>query len=283
MSGPAVALETAVLTTGLPEPARGAAIERMEAAVRESGALPRWIGVLEGEPVVGLDADALERLARAGGKVAARDVPVAVARGQSGGTTVGATIALARRAGIGVAATGGIGGVHRGGIDVSADLFELARTPIVLVCSGAKAILDLAATLEALEALSVVVVGYGTRELPAFWSRESGLALARSVETPAEVAAIRRAMDATGPAGALVVCVPPPGPSALPRGEAEAAIEAALADLDAAGVEGPGVTPFLLARVAERTGGRSLEANLALLEENARVGGRVAAARAGDG
>lgn len=280
---PRVALETAVLTSGLPEPVRERAIEAMEGAVTAAGATPAWIGVVEGRVEVGLDRAALLRLAASGGKLAARDVPVAVARGESGGTTVSATIALARRAGIEVAATGGIGGVHRGGVDVSADLAELARTPIVLVCSGAKAVLDLAATLEALEALSVVVVGYGTDEFPAFWARESGLGLRLVVEGPAEVAAIGRAMRSTGPAGALLVCVPPSATAALPREESEAAIEGALADLDEAGVEGAAVTPFLLERVADRTGGRSLEANLALLEENARVAGEIAVALAAGG
>lgn len=273
-----MALETAVLTTGLPEPARERAIEAIEGAVTAAGAIPAWIGVVEGRVEIGLDRPALLRLAAIGAKLAARDVPVAVARGESGGTTVSATIALARRAGVEVAATGGIGGVHRGGVDVSADLAELARTPIVLVCSGAKAILDLAATLEALEALSVPVVGYGTDEFPAFWTRESGLALRHVVEGPAEVAAIRRATRSTGPPGALLVCVPPPAEAALSRDESEIAIEGALADLDEAGVEGADVTPFLLERVADRTAGNSLEANLALLEENARVAGEIAVA-----
>lgn len=275
---PRVALETAVLTTGLPDASRDEAVERMEAAVRSAGADPAWIGILDGRVEIGIDRPNLDRLADSEAKVAARDVPLAVARGESGGTTVSATIALAHRAGIEVAATGGIGGVHRGGLDVSADLAELARTPVVLVCSGAKAILDLPATLEVLEALSVAVVGYRTREMPAFWSRESGLELAHSVAGPEEVAAVWRAMGSTGPAGALLVCVPPPAGSALAREEAEAAIEDALAELSAKGVEGPAVTPFLLRRVAASTGGRALAANLALLEENARVAGEIAVA-----
>lgn len=278
---PAVALETTVLTTGLPEPSRAEAIRRMQAGVVAGGANPAWVGVLDGRPVAGLSPDELERLVAAGGKLAARGLAIAIARGESGGTTVSATLALARRAGIEVAATGGIGGVHRGGPDVSADLLELARGGGVLVCSGAKAVLDLPATLEALETLSVPVVGWRTDVWPAFWSRDSGLPVSARVESAAEVADVLRASRAIGGEATILVCSPVPEPAAIERAEIDAAVESALADLDAAGIEGPAVTPFLLERVAERTDGRSLEANLALLEENARVAGAIAASLAG--
>jgi len=278
VTGPAVALESAVLTSGLPEDARLAAVERMAAAVTARDVESAFTGVIAGQPTVGLTSDELELLAAQDRKLSTRDLPAAVARGEHGGTTVAATIFLAHRAGLSVAATGGIGGVHPepGGRDVSADLNELARTPIVLVCSGAKAIVDLSATLERLETLGVTVLGYQTHEFPAFYSAESGLQLGLSVESPEEVAEIWRESRALASPGALLVCVPPPADVALSRRESEAAVSRALSDLDTAGISGPGVTPFLLGRIADHTSGRSLEANLGLLENNASVAASIA-------
>jgi pseudouridine-5'-phosphate glycosidase len=243
------------------------------------------VGVVAGQPVVGLSAEEIERLGTAAGvlKLSTRDLPIAVARKLDGATTVAATMWLADGAGASVFATGGIGGVHRGGAhDVSADLAELARTRMLVVCAGAKAILDLAATREALETAGVLVVGYGTDELPAFYSRESGLAVDARVDSPREVADLWTAHEEMNLPGALLLCVPPPPEHALPAAEVETAIRAALAQADARGIRGKEVTPFLLTAVAEATGGRSLEANVALLRNNARVAAQVAAAMAGD-
>jgi pseudouridine-5'-phosphate glycosidase len=275
--GPAVALETAFLTSGLPREARLEAARRISDAVRSAGVIPAFIGVISGRPTVGLEQEELERLARGERKLSTRDLPAAAARGEHGGTTVAATIFLARRAGLVVAATGGIGGVHpcADAADVSADLLELARTPLIVVCSGAKAILDLPATLERLETLGVAVIGFGTDELPAFWSAQSGLPLDLRVENATEIAEIWRQARALETPGALLVCVPPPADTALSRQETDAAVSRALADLEARGVSGPAVTPFLLSRIADYTGGRSLRANLALLENNAAVAASV--------
>ncbi len=250
----------------------------MSAAVRAQGAEPLFIAVMKGRPVVGLEPRELEQLASVDAKLSTRDLAAAIARGSTAGTTVAAAVFLAHRAGLPVAATGGIGGVHpgAGARDVSADLLELARTPMVLVCSGPKAITDVAATLERLETLGVMVVGYGTDELPAFWSAESGLSLELSADSAEEVAGIWREARALEISGALLVCVPPPPAAALSRAESEAAVARALSDLRAREVRGAEVTPFLLARIAELTEGRSLRANLALLENNARVAGVIA-------
>jgi pseudouridine-5'-phosphate glycosidase len=285
VSRPAVALETAFLTRGLPADVRLLAASRMATVVRAERVEPAFVGVLGGRAVAGLEEAELERLASSGRKLSTRDLAIAVARGEDGGTTVAATVFLAHGAGLPVVATGGIGGVHlgSGGLDVSADLEELARTPIVLVCSGAKAITDLAATMERLETLGVAVVGWRTRELPAFWSAESGIALEIAVESAEEVVAIRQAADRLGVVGAIVVAVPPPADAALPREESERAVAAAVAELSALGLAGPDVTPFLLARIAELTDGRSLRANLALLERNAAVAAEIARALARDG
>lgn len=273
----AVALETAFLATGLPEDVALETAESMAAAVRDAGSQPAFIGVLDGRAVVGLEPDELRRLARCGRKLSTRDLPAAVARGADGGTTVAAALFLAHRAGLSVAATGGIGGVHlsQGPHDESADLLELARTPVVLVCSGAKAILDLPATLERLETLGVTVVGYQTDRFPAFWTADSGIALDVAADGPEDVAALWRAARALGVPGALLACVPPPFEQALSGEESEAAVARALAAARAQGVAGGDVTPFLLARVAELTGGRSVKANVALLENNARMAGEI--------
>lgn len=285
VEGPAVAIETAFLTTGLPAEAGREAVRRMAAAVRAAGAEPAFVGVLEGRAVVGLDEAERDRLAEAGGKLAARDLPAALARGASGGTTVSATLFLARRAGLAVAATGGIGGVHPGPgpTDESADLVELSRTPAVLTCSGAKAILDLPATFERLETLGVTVAGWRTREIPAFWSVESGLEAPAELGDPAEAAATWRAAREIDAPGALLVCVPPPTAGALSRDEAARAVATALDEANTAGIAGPALTPFLLERIVRLTGGRSLAANLDLLERNAGVAGEIAVAIAAEG
>ncbi len=286
---PLVALESTVITHGLPWPQNLELARTLEATVRAGGASPATIAVLNGEVKVGLSETELEHLAHAQGvmKVSRRDYAVAVAQKRDGGTTVAGTMIAAQWAGIRVFATGGIGGVHRRlgeaalsttALDVSADLPELARTPVVVVCAGAKAILDLPATLEWLETHGVPVIGYGTDEFPAFYSRESGLPLAARADTAAEAALIVKTMwDLDLHSGALL-CVPCPAAAARPAAEMSTAIEQALRDADAAGVRGNAVTPYLLARMAALTEGHSLTANLALLENNARVAAELAVA-----
>jgi len=281
---PLVALESAVISHGLPWPDNLGLARDMEAAVRAGGAEPATVALLGGRVHVGLGQPELEYLARTSGvwKISRRDLPVAIAQKRDGATTVAGTILIAHQAGIRVMATGGIGGVHRGDpTDVSADLPEIARTPIVVVCSGAKAILDLRATLEWLETWGVPVVGYQTDELPAFYSRESGLHLEARADAPDEVASIVQAMRQAGYPGGLLLCVPCPAEAARPAEEMEQAIAQAIGEAEARGLHGKGVTPFLLARVGELTKGRSRAANLALLRNNARVAAQVAVALVG--
>jgi pseudouridine-5'-phosphate glycosidase len=278
---PTVALESTVISHGLPYPANLETARRMERAVREAGAEPRTIAVLKGEVKVGLTWEELEYLARAKDvrKLSRRDLPIAVGLRQDGATTVAGTMYLAARAGIAVFATGGIGGVHRGHpFDVSADLQELARTPVVVVCAGAKAILDLPATLEVLETMGVPVLGYETDEFPAFYSRRSGLPVDQQVKSPEEVAEVYLAQRALGLPTGMLVTVPVPEEAEVPREEVEPAIERAVAEADEKGIKGKALTPFLLARISDLTGERSLRANLALLENNARVAARIALA-----
>jgi pseudouridine-5'-phosphate glycosidase len=300
---PVVALESSVLAQGLPIPANHAAAERMTGAVRSAGAVPAITAVVAGVPTVGLEAEELERFLRRDGvhKVAARDVPDAMARRQDGATTVSASLLLAHLAGITVFATGGIGGVHRDAepaavgatpvrsppgaglaatraVDESADLAQLAATPLVVVCAGAKSILDLRATVERLETLGVPVVGYRTSELPGFYTAETGIPLIVRAESPGEIAELYRAGVALGRSAALLVVQPPPPEVALPRAEVEAAVERALARARHDGVSGGAVTPWVLAAVERETGGRSLGANLALLEGNARLAAEIAVA-----
>ena len=279
--GAVVALESTVIAHGLPYPRSLEVGRALEAEVRAGGAVPATIAVLGGEPVVGLSSDELEAVATREGvmKLSTRDLPVALARGCDGATTVAGTMWLAHRSGVRVFATGGIGGVHRGEPrDESADLTELGRTPLVVVCAGAKAILDLAATREALETAGVLVLGWRTDELPAFYSRESGLGVDARVDEAGEVAGIWHAQREIGAAGALLVCVPPPAGAAIPAVEVRAEIERSLKAAEREGVRGKEVTPFLLREVARLTGGRSLEANVALLRNNASVAARIAAA-----
>lgn len=276
---PFVALETSVLAQGLPAPRNREAARRIDEAVRAAGALPAWTWVDEGEVRVGASAEDLDRVgAEAAAKVARRDLPVAVAGRGLGATTVSATLWIAARAGIEVAATGGIGGVHPGGADVSADLLELSRSPVTLVCAGPKSITDPAATLERLEELGVAVVGYGTDRLPFFLAREAPLDLEHRVDAPEEAAALARARRDLGIDAAVLVCVPIPEEAALDPGEVATAVRRCQERASREGVAGNAVTPYLLACLVEETGGRSLEANLALLEENARVAASIAAA-----
>ncbi|MBL7163196.1 MAG: pseudouridine-5'-phosphate glycosidase [Anaerolineales bacterium] len=276
-----VALETTVLTHGLPYPQNLQLAQDMEAQVRAHGATPATIAVLDGIIQVGLSDEQLEFLVQAKNlrKVSRRDFAPAIAKKESGGTTVAGTLIAAHAAGIQVFATGGIGGVHRQpAYDVSADLLEISRTPVIVVCAGAKAILDLPATLEYLETLGVPVVGYQTDEFPAFYSRSSGLPVSVRADSPGEVAEIARAHWGLGLDSAILVAVPPPKESALPAGDAERAIEQALLEAEQENVRGQAVTPFLLARVSDLTGHSSLKANLALLLNNARVAAEVAVA-----
>jgi pseudouridylate synthase len=276
-----VALETSVIGQGLPYPRNLECVERMETAIRSTGATPGWIGVVDGAVRVGLERAELERFAEpdAAVKVARRDVPVAVASGSLGATTVSATIWAAHRAGIGVAATGGIGGVHPGPRpDVSADLLELGRTPIVLIASGPKSIVDPAATAEKLEELGVALVGYGVDRLPFFLARDAPVELEHRVETPEGAAAIALAHRALGAQAAIVVCNPVAPEHAMDLDALLAATARAGTRMEESGVTGKAVTPFLLRALAEETGGRSLEANLVLLEDNARLAAEVALA-----
>ncbi|MBX3045777.1 MAG: pseudouridine-5'-phosphate glycosidase [Anaerolineales bacterium] len=275
---PVVALESTVITHGLPRPQNLELAQSLEAIVRQAGAIPATIAVIDGELCVGLDAAQLETLASNPHvrKLSSRDLAAAVAQKASGGTTVAATLRIAASTRIRVFATGGIGGVHRGSQwDVSADLPELARQPLVLVCAGAKAILDLPATLEQFETLGVPVVGYGTDAYPAFYSVDSGLATSNRVEDAAGVAALARTHWQLG-GGGVLLAAPPPAETAIPRDEVEGWIVQAQAEADAQGIRGQAVSPFLLARVAELSGGRSLQANLALLKNNAKIAAEVA-------
>ena len=281
---PVVALESAFITHGFSPPANLEIARRMEIAVREEGAFPATVAVLDGRPRIGLTDEQVRRLVSLQDrphKISLRDLPGALAQGASGGTTVAATMHLAHLASIRVFATGGIGGVHRGHPeDISADLTALESIPITVVCSGAKAILDLPRTREALETRGVSVVGYDTDAFPAFYSRRSGLEVDTVVRTAEEAALLAQARTALGISAALLVCVPVPRQHELPAEEMEATITQALAEAEAAGVRGKKVTPFLLARVVELTGGRARRANEALLVNNARVAARIACAAA---
>lgn len=277
---PLVALETSVLVQGLPYPHNVEAAKRCEAAVRDEGAIPAPTAVIDGQLCVGLDA-AQTRLLVTGKnlmKIGSRDLSIAVARKASGGTTVSATCEMAAEAGIFVFATGGIGGVHRGDqLDISQDLAAIARFPVAVICAGAKSVLDLERTLELLETLAVPVVGVGTKELPGFYSRETGIMLEHHVEVPAEAADMIRARRDLKQGG-LVFTLPPPAKTALKRADVEKHVKAALALAKKKKIEGKAVTPFLLGEMVERTKGKTLAANLALLENNARYAAKIAVA-----
>ena len=284
--GAVVALESTLITHGLPYPDNVTTAVAMEAAVRAGGAVPATIAILGGKITVGLTRGEIERLARrpAGSvrKCSRRDIPIAVARGEDAATTVAGTMIVAHAAGIRVFATGGIGGVHRGApFDVSADLIELGRTPVAVVCAGAKAILDLPLTAEVLETQGVPIVGLGTDTLPAFYSRSCGLPVDVNVATPADAAAIVAAAGRLGAQHGVMIVAPVPAADELPAEKVESAIVQATAEATAQGVHGKRVTPFLLGRVAELTGGASRRANTALLINNANLAGQIAVALAG--
>ncbi len=280
---PVVALESTVISHGLPRPRNVETARQMEAAVREEGAVPATIGLIDGRLVVGLSSGEIELLARTehAAKVSRRDLAAVLNSRRAGATTVAATMIIAAQSGIRIFATGGIGGVHRGAqnnFDISADLSELTRTPVAVVCSGAKVILDLPRTLELLEALGVPVVGYGTNEFPAFYVRESGLSLDARVDSPQEAARLISVHGALSLSSGMIFCNPPPAASALGRQEVESLIEAALKSAEAAGIQGKPVTPYLLDHLAKASGGCTLETNVALLISNARVAAQIAVA-----
>jgi pseudouridine-5'-phosphate glycosidase len=279
---PVVALESSVLAQGLPTPANRDAAERMVGAVSSRGAVPAITAVVEGVATAGLEEAELERFLRREGirKVSARDLPMAIARRMDGATTVAAAIAIASLAGIDVFATGGIGGVHRAvgshTYDESADLGEMARTSVLVVCAGVKSILDVPATLERLETLGVPIIGYRTAEMPGFFTVTTGVPLNATAESVADVASVWRAQRELGRQTAMLVVQSPPGDVAVPRRVLDRAVDHALRAAHAEGVHGAALTPFLLAAVERETDGRSLGANLALLEANAMLAAEIA-------
>ena len=279
---PVVALESTIISHGLPRPRNHEAAIEFETILRDAGVTPATIAILDGVPQIGLDAEGVRRIAEEElAKASVRDIPIIAATGASAATTVAATSRLAALAGVRVFATGGLGGVHRGASDTfdeSADLSTLAATPITVVSAGVKSVLDIAATLERLETLSVPVVGYGTRIFPSFWLRESVFTLDWSVDTAAEVAAIMRSQDQLGHGQGIVVANPIPLEQQWDPTEHDRVLTEALALADEAGVTGKAVTPFLLLKIVELSGGRSLEVNLDLARNNVRVAGEIATA-----
>jgi pseudouridine-5'-phosphate glycosidase len=279
---PVVALESTIISHGLPRPRNHDAALEFEQILRERDVVPATIAILDGVPRIGLDSDGVRRIAEEDlAKASVRDLPVLAALGVSGATTVAATARLAALAGIRVFATGGLGGVHRGAtttFDESADLPTLAENPITVVSAGVKSVLDIAATLERLETLSIPVVGFGTREFPAFWLRESGHQLDWAVEDAAEVAAIMRARDELGLRQGIVVANPIPLDQQWDPVEHDRVLGEAFAAAEAAGVRGKAVTPFLLGYIVDASGGRSLEVNLDLARNNVRVAADIAQA-----
>lgn len=282
---PIVALESTIITHGMPYPQNLTTARLVEDEVRKAGAVPATIAVLDGQLYAGLEAGELEKLARATGvmKLSRADLAVCMAGRLTGATTVAATMIAADLAGIGVFATGGIGGVHRGAdqsFDISADLRELSLTPVTVVAAGAKAILDLPKTLEVLETLGVPVIAYGQDEFPAFWSRNSGLKAPLRLDSAAEIARTQRMRAALGLLGGQLVANPIPKAAEIARSEIGPVIEQALAEAAAKGIAAKAVTPFLLQRIFELTDGRSLDANIALVLNNARLGAKIAVALA---
>ena len=279
---PVVALESTIVAHGMPYPANLETAQAVEAIVREEGAVPATVAVVDGAVQVGCDASMLERLASEPGvaKVSRRDMPVVLAQGNLGATTVSGTLIGAGLAGIRVFVTGGIGGVHRGVADtwdISADLDELARHDVAVVSAGAKSILDLPKTLEVLETKGITVLGYGTDEFPAFFTPQSGIPVAHRADTPEQVASILKAKWGLGLKGGVLVANPVPAEFGF---DASVATEKALADAARQGIEGKALTPFLLKHIAEATGGQSLAANVALIKHNARIGAQIAVAHA---
>ncbi|RJL20098.1 pseudouridine-5'-phosphate glycosidase [Paracoccus siganidrum] len=282
---PIVALESTIITHGMPFPQNLEMARRVEATIRDAGAVPATIAAMGGRIHVGLADDALQALAQTppeqAMKLSRADLAVCLAQGRTGATTVAATMICAHLAGIRVFATGGIGGVHRGAetsFDISADLQELARTPVTVVAAGAKAILDLPKTWEVLETLGVPVIAYGQDELPAFWSRDSGIAAPLRMDSPAQIAAAAAMRARLGVSGGQLVANPIPPEAEIPRAEITPVIEQALAEAEAQGIAAKSVTPFLLQRIFQLTGGRSLESNIALVLNNARLAAAISVA-----
>ena len=280
---PVVALESTVIAHGLPRPLNFETAQRLEQIMRDAGATPATIAVQNGELCVGLNGSQIEVIANSPDvkKISTRDLPLARAHKWNAATTVATTIWIAQRAGIDVLATGGIGGVHRGSLlDISADLPELARTPITVVCSGAKIVLDLSATREWLETFGITVVGYQCDELPAFYSRDSGLPIDARTDSPHEVVKIIRSQRELGITSALLVTVPVPQAAEVSAELLEQVLRGSLQEADQKQIVGREVTPFLLARMSEASDGATLRANVALLENNARVAAEIAVAAA---
>jgi pseudouridine-5'-phosphate glycosidase len=279
---PVVALESTIISHGLPRPRNREAALEFEQILRDKGVVPATVAVIDGIPTVGLDADGLATIADVDiAKASVRDLPILLAKGASGATTVAATAHIAAQAGIRVFATGGLGGVHRGAsesFDESADLFTLAVTNITVVSAGVKSVLDISATLERLEALSVPVVGFGTTAFPAFWLSDSGFTLDWSVADAEEVAAVMKAHDDTGHGQGIVVANPVPQDQQWEPAEHDRVLSEAFLAADKAGIRGNAVTPFLLGFIVEASGGRSLEVNLDLARNNIRVAGDIAIA-----
>ena len=281
---PVVALESTIISHGMPYPKNVETALRVEQTIRDNGAVPATIAVIGGRLKAGLSRGEIEHLGKAGravAKASRRDLPALVARGADGATTVTTTMIIAHMAGIKIFATGGIGGVHRGAettMDISADLEELAQTPVMVVCAGAKSILDLGLTLEYLETKGVPVIGYGTDELPAFYTRKSGFSVDYRADSPEELSAMFRAQRDLGYRGGMLVTNPIPAEYAMPKDVIDAAIEQALRECAEQGVHGKETTPFLLARVVELTGGESLESNIRLVLNNAALAARTACA-----
>ncbi len=280
---PVVALESTIISHGMPYPKNVETALLVEQTIRDNGAVPATIAIIGGRLKAGLSHEEIEHLGKAGRSVAKasrRDLPALVARGVDGATTVATTMIIAHMAGISIFATGGIGGVHRGAevtMDISADLEELAQTPVMVVCAGAKSILDLGLTLEYLETKGVPVIGFGTEELPAFYTRKSGFGVDYRVDSPEELAAIFRAQRGLNYKGGMLVTNPIPEEYAMDKAVIDAAIEQALAEAREQGIHGKETTPFLLAKVVELTGGDSLESNIQLVLNNARLAARTAA------
>ena len=283
---PVVALESTIISHGMPYPKNVETALNVERIIREAGAVPATIAVIGGRLKAGLTPEEIEYFGKKGTaitKVSRRDLAAVCARGEDGATTVTTTMMIAHMAGIRFFATGGIGGVHRGAettMDISADLEELASTPVTVVCAGAKAILDLALTLEYLETHGVPVIGYGTKELPAFYSRHSGLEVDYRMDTPEEIARTFRAQQSMGLKGGMLVTNPIPEEYAMDDAVINGAIDQAVAESVEKGIKGKAITPFLLARVAELTGGDSLESNIQLVYNNARLAAEIAIAYA---
>ena len=279
-----VALESTIISHGMPYPENVETALRLERTVRENGAIPATIAILRGRLKAGLDSDEIRRLGERGPavvKTSRRDIPFLVSRGEDGATTVAATMIVAAMAGISILATGGIGGVHRGvneTMDVSADLEELARTDIAVVCAGVKSVLDIGRTLEYLETKGVPVVGYRTHSLPAFYTPTSPYPVDYRADSPAEIAAALKAKRELGLSGGMVIANPIPAEHSLDGDEIAAVIDGAISEMQRLGITGKDATPFLLARVAERTGGRSLRANIELVANNARLAAEIARA-----